>query len=63
VLFLVSLVGTAVSAAVLIMLIPSLFRSVDQSTVWAAGVLGCLTLVFAQGTRYWHPSRTISDGA
>lgn len=55
-LFLISLAGMAVSAAVLILLTPSLFDSGEQSSVWAVGVPACLTVAFAAGTLYWRPS-------
>lgn len=58
--FMVSLAGMTISAAVLILLIPSLFRSGGQSSVWAVGILACLAVAFAVGTRYWRPSA--SDG-
>ncbi|MBA8826265.1 hypothetical protein FHX42_003641 [Saccharopolyspora lacisalsi] len=61
-LFVISLVGMAASAAVLILFIPSLFRSGEQGDVWAVGVLACLTVAFAVGARYWRPSTSISDG-
>ncbi|KIH99629.1 hypothetical protein LP52_06960 [Streptomonospora alba] len=60
--FVISLVGMAMSAAVLILFIPPLFRSGEQGSVWAVGVLTCLTVAFAVGTRYWRPSTSASDG-
>lgn len=60
-LFVLSLVGMAVSAAVLILLIPSLFRSDEQASVWAVAVLACLAVAFAVGTRYWRPPTSTSD--
>lgn len=56
-LFVVSLIGLAVSAAVLILLVPSLFRSGEPASVWAFGVSASLTVVFAVGTRHWQPTR------
>ncbi|SDP67202.1 hypothetical protein SAMN04487905_1075 [Actinopolyspora xinjiangensis] len=61
-LFVVSLAGMAVSAAVLMLYIPSLFRSGEQDGFWTLGVLACLTVTFAVGTRYWRPSTSGSDG-
>ena len=54
--FLSSLIGYAVSAAVLISLLPSLFRSGEQGSVWAIGVFACLSVAFALGMLYWRPS-------
>ncbi len=61
-LFVVSLVGMAVSAAVLILFIPSLFQSDEHGNAWTVGVLACLAVVFAVGTLYWRPSASISNG-
>ena len=60
--FVLSLVGLAVSAALLILLIPSLFHSGEQAGFWTAGVLAFLAVVFAVGTRYWRPSPPLSHG-
>jgi membrane protein DedA with SNARE-associated domain len=60
-LFVISLLGMAVSAAVLILLIPSLFREGEQTNVWAIVVLACLAMTFAVGTLYWRTSTSISD--
>lgn len=49
------ILGAALSAAVLILLIPSLFESADHGNVWiAVGVLGCLFLALVAGARYWR---------
>jgi hypothetical protein len=60
-LFVISLIGMAVSAAVLILRIPSLFREGEQTNVWAVVVPACLALSFAVGTLYWRTSKSISD--
>lgn len=53
--FVTCILGAALSGAVLILLIPSLFSSRDNGNVWiAVGVLGCLFLAFAAGARYWR---------
>ncbi|GHC80269.1 hypothetical protein GCM10007079_19100 [Nocardiopsis terrae] len=56
-----SLVGMAVSASVLILLVLSLFRPGGQGNVWAVGALACLTVVCAVGVRYWRPWTSISE--
>jgi hypothetical protein len=56
----ISLLGMAASASVLILLIPSLFREGEQTNVWAIVVLACLAVTFAVGTWYWRPSTSIS---
>lgn len=54
-LFVTSLIGLAVSAAIVILLIPSLFRSGQYINDWLVGGLVILT-AFAVATRYWrHP--------
>lgn len=53
-LFIVSLVGMAVSAAVLILLIPSLFGPGEQVDIWLVGGLAVLVVAFAAGTRRWR---------
>ncbi|MFD1717538.1 hypothetical protein [Georgenia deserti] len=50
-----SLIGTAISGAALILLIPSLFRPGEHDNVWSVLALACLTAVFAVGTRRWRP--------
>lgn len=59
--FVISLLGMAISASGLILLIPSLFRSDEQTSIWALGVLTCLAVVFAVGALYWRPSRSTSE--
>ena len=59
--FVMSLVGMTISAAVLILLIPSLFRSGEQASLWTVGVLASLTVAFAVGMLYWRPSTSTSD--
>ncbi|WP_033401592.1 hypothetical protein [Actinopolyspora mortivallis] len=61
-LFVTSLTGMAVSAAVLILRIPSLFQAGERASFWGPGVLACLTVVFAVGALYWRPSPSGSDG-
>ncbi|WP_092629180.1 hypothetical protein [Actinopolyspora mzabensis] len=61
-LFVVSLAGMAVSAAALMLLIPSLFDSGEQGDFWGIGVLACLAVVFAVGMLYWRPSTSSSEG-
>ncbi len=56
------IIGMAVSGAVSIFLIPSLFNSDGQSSIWIVVALGFLFVVFAVGARYWkRPSPTTSD--
>lgn len=50
------IVGMALSGAVLILLIPSLFRSDDHGNVGIMGASGLLVLAFAAGARHWKPS-------
>lgn len=61
-LFVVSLLGMAMSASALMLCIPSLFRPGEQGSFWVLGVLACLTVAFAVGTRYWRPSTLHPDG-
>ncbi len=61
--FVFSLLGMAVSAAALIMLIPPIFDPGEQSNAWAAGALACLTLTLAAGALYSRPSTAGSHGA
>ncbi len=56
-LFVSSLIGMSVSAALLIWLIPALFGSDEQRSVWVYGTVAGLTGIFAVGTRHWRPSR------
>ncbi|MGJ9414342.1 hypothetical protein ACHAAC_16700 [Aeromicrobium sp. CF4.19] len=60
--FVLSLAGMSVSAAVLILLVPSLFGSGEQVSVEALVVLACLAGVFAVGARLCRPSSSGSDG-
>jgi len=60
-LFMVSLVATALSAAVLILLIPSLFRTGEQVNIWLVGGLAVLVVAFAAGTRRWRPPTPVSN--
>lgn len=60
-LFVISLVGMAVGASVLILHIPSLIRSGGQGDVRAVVLSACLTVTFVVGVRYWQPSTSISD--
>lgn len=61
-LFVVSLVGMAVSAAVLIWLLPSLFRSGEHHTAWLYGLLAVLVAVFGAGVRRWRPATPTRHG-
>ncbi|NYH79667.1 hypothetical protein FHR84_003005 [Actinopolyspora biskrensis] len=61
-LFVVSLVGMAVSAAAVILQLPSLFHAGEQSSFWGLGILACLTVAFAAGVLYWRPSTSRSNG-
>jgi len=54
-LFVVSLVSMAVSSAVLILLIPLLFRPGGQVDVWLVGSLAVLVVALAAGARRWRP--------
>lgn len=60
--FVISLLGMAVSAAGLILLIPPFFDPGAQGNVWAAGILACLALVLAVGALYWRPSASGPHG-
>lgn len=59
--FIVSLVSMAVLAAVLILLIPSLFRPGEQVNIWLVGSLAVLVAAFAAGTRHWRPPTPVSN--
>ncbi len=50
------IIGMAISGAVLIFLISSLFKSDGQGNIWIMVALGVLGLAFAAGARYWRPS-------
>ncbi|GAA0988979.1 hypothetical protein ENKNEFLB_02871 [Nocardioides aquaticus] len=60
-LFVVSLLGLAVSAAVLILLIPSLFGSGEHADTWLVVGLALVAAAFAVGTRYWRPPTRTSE--
>lgn len=60
-LFVSSLIGMSVSAALLIWLIPALFGSDEHQSVWVYGILAGLAGIFAVGTRYWRPSTSTPD--
>ncbi|WP_017974900.1 hypothetical protein [Actinopolyspora halophila] len=60
-LFVASLAGTAVSAAVMILRLPPLFHSDEQGSLRGLGVLACLTVAFAAGMLYWRPTTSRSD--
>ncbi|WP_432492342.1 hypothetical protein [Kineococcus auxinigenes] len=62
VLSVVSVIGAAVSAAALVLLVPSLFRAGEQGHPWAVGVSACLTVLFAAGARHWRSSGSARDG-
>ena len=47
--------GMALTGAVLILLVPSLFNSGGQSNIWLTVGLGFLFLVFAAGSLRWKP--------
>ncbi|MGV8968511.1 MAG: hypothetical protein ACOH2F_19780 [Cellulomonas sp.] len=57
----VSLVGLAVPASVLILLNPSLFRPGEQVDIWLVGGFLVLVVAFAAGTRRWRPMTPVSD--
>lgn len=61
--FVMSLLGMSVSASVLILLIPSLFRPGEQANLWVFGGLACLSLCLAVGTLYWRPSTSNPSSA
>lgn len=61
--FVISLLGLAVSAAVLMLLIPPLFNSGEQGSPVAVGVLGCLAVAFAAGMLYLRPSTPTTHGS
>lgn len=53
----ISVVGLALSAGVLILLLPTLFDpSGDLVSGWLLAVLAGLAVMFAIGTRRWRPS-------
>ena len=54
--FVASLVGLAVSAAVLIVIVPSLFVDGGAVPTWVVGALVVLVVTFGIGTRRWRPS-------
>ena len=58
-LFVVSLLVLAVSAAVVILLIPSLLSSGEQVSAWAVGVPAFLAAVSAAGMWHWRPPTSI----
>ncbi|MFD7368043.1 hypothetical protein ACFV4I_17435 [Nocardiopsis alba] len=58
--FVMSLLGTALTAALLISLVPSFFGPGDQGNVWAAGDLAGLTLSLAVTTLRLRPSASNS---
>ncbi|MFV2102284.1 hypothetical protein [Micromonospora sp. LOL_024] len=57
VLFVVCLLGMAVSSSVLILLVPSLFQPGEQVSLWALGLPAGLAVGFAVGSLHWRPSR------
>lgn len=59
--FVISLAGMSVSAAGLILLVPSLFGSGEQTSIWPLAALACLVVVFVVGTMYGRPSTPNSD--
>ena len=61
-LFIVSLVSMDVSAAVLVLLIPSLFRPGKQVDIWLVGGLAILVVASAAGARCWRSSTPVSNG-
>lgn len=60
-LFVASLTGMSVSAAVLILLVPSLFRADAQVATWVVGVLAGLVMAFGFAALYWRPSISPRD--
>ncbi len=54
--FVASVIGLAVSAAVLILLLPSLFDSGEGANLWLLGSLAVLAVIFGVGTRRLRPS-------
>lgn len=54
--FVISLVGMALSAALLILLIPSRIQETGNSATPLI-VLAALAIAFAAGTRHWRPRR------
>ncbi|MBX7269664.1 hypothetical protein KIF24_29060 [Micromonospora sp. Llam7] len=57
VLFVVCLLGMAVSSSVLILLVPSLFQPGERISLWVVGVPACIAVGFAVGSLHWRPSR------
>jgi len=55
------IIGLALSGMALILLIPSLFNTDQQSNIWIMVVLGCLASVFAAGAVYWKPTSSTTD--
>ena len=57
----ICILGTALSSAALILLIPSLFRSDHGGTLWVAVLMGCIAVVFASGSLYWKSHFSVGD--
>lgn len=55
------IVGMAVSGAVLILQVPSLFTSEGTEGLWIAVVSGGLALAFAGGAWYWKPLSPVAS--
>lgn len=56
-LFVISLVGLALSASVLVLLLPPLIESGGAGRAWVAGGAAVLATARAIGTRWWGPPR------
>lgn len=60
-LFVVCVLGLAVSSSLVILLVPSLFQPGEQVSAWTLGVPGCLAVVFAAGGLHWRASAFPGD--
>lgn len=59
--FVVSLMGLAVSAAALVLLVPSFFDGGSTISPWVVAGLACLAVAFAVGTLLSGPAHRASD--
>jgi len=62
-LFVVCVLGLAVSSSVVILLVPSLFQPGVQVSAWMLGVPGFLAVVFAAGGLHSRASRSGGDAS
>ena len=60
-LFVVCMLGFAVSSSVVILLVPSLFEPAEQVGSWTLGVAAALATAFAAGGLHWRPSTSTGE--